>query len=134
MDEIVNNPVTVNDSEFDQKVLDVSNQVQQLHNKANEKLSLFIAIIIIVTFILYLDGDDAKMQLQVKDLNNQFENVDLLLKNVDSRLNKIDDKSSNVELDLQRLNSQKSKLLFYLLKFFFLRFNSKRINQSSYSY
>lgn len=40
LNEIVNNPVTVNDSEFDDKVSEVRNLVQQLHNKANEKLSI----------------------------------------------------------------------------------------------
>lgn len=55
------------------------------------------------------------MQLQVNDLKNQFENVDSSLKNVDGRLNEIDEKSSNFELELQRLNSQKSK---YYIKIF----------------
>lgn len=38
LDEIQNNPVTVNDSEFDAKVSEVKTTVQQLYDKAAKKL------------------------------------------------------------------------------------------------
>lgn len=53
MDEIQNNPITVNDSEFDGKIKDARTEVDQLYEKAKQKLT----------------GDDSQMQLQVC-LNN----------------------------------------------------------------
>lgn len=60
LNEIVNNPVTVNDNEFDKKVSEVSDQVQQLYNKANNKLGLlmnffFLIIILFAVFFLYFN-------------------------------------------------------------------------------
>lgn len=49
LDEIQNNPITVNDSEFDNKVKIARTEVEQLHEKAKVKLN----------------GDDSQMQLQV---------------------------------------------------------------------
>lgn len=51
------------------------------------------------------------MQLQVNDVKQQFENAGETIRHVEGRLAKIDDKSALVELELQRINTDKRKFL-----------------------
>lgn len=49
LDEIQNNPITLNDSEFEKKVKTARTEIDQLYTKAKQKIT----------------GDDSQMQLQV---------------------------------------------------------------------
>ncbi|KAI1730594.1 laminin EGF domain-containing protein [Ditylenchus destructor] len=91
LDEIQNNPVTVDDSEFDAKVDTVKGQVQELHDKASRKL----------------DGDDTQMRVQVDELKDQLQNSHSSVNNVDSRLAQIDASSSRIEAELKKFNTEK---------------------------
>ncbi|KAI1706360.1 laminin EGF domain-containing protein [Ditylenchus destructor] len=91
LDEIRNNPVTVDDSEFDARVDTVKGQVQELHEKASRKL----------------DGDDTQMRVQVDELKDQLQNSHSSVNNVDSRLAQIDASSSRIEAELRKFNTEK---------------------------
>lgn len=91
MDEIQNSPVTVNDSEFDERVQKVKADVAALHQKAEQKF----------------DTDNSIISEQAQTLKGQLVEADHLVKAVGESLRQIDRNSETVENQLNRFNDDK---------------------------
>lgn len=91
LDEIQNSPVTVNDSEFDERVQKVKADVAALHQKAEQKF----------------DTDNSIISEQAQTLKGQLVEADHLVKAVGESLRQIDRNSETVENQLNRFNDDK---------------------------
>ena len=94
LDEIQNNPVTVNDKEFDDRVQQVRSNVNDLHDKTGKKLA----------------GDDSHMRLQVGDLKNQLGTAGHLLKSMGEKFGQLDEKTARVDHELRRFSADKENV------------------------
>ncbi|CAD5234464.1 unnamed protein product [Bursaphelenchus xylophilus] len=87
LDEIQNNPVKVEDSEFDARVSEVKGEVEELNSKAKSKL----------------DGNDVKLLGQVDVVKRNLAEASEAVSNIRHNLDDIDNKAAYVELERQRL-------------------------------
>lgn len=104
LNEIYNNPVKVEDSEFDGKVQEVKSVVSDLHSKAAQKLGKFFQIKKHLHFS-DLDDKDTKMIGQVNEVKTHVSDARKNIKDIDSKMGQIDDKVAFVKLELDRLKS-----------------------------
>uniref|UniRef100_A0A914HV37 Laminin-like protein lam-2 n=1 Tax=Globodera rostochiensis TaxID=31243 RepID=A0A914HV37_GLORO len=91
LDEIINNPITVNDREFDEHVQKVRADVETLHEKATKKL----------------EGDDSHIRDQALSLKGQLAEADILVLALRDRLQQIDTNAAVVEGQLDRFGGDK---------------------------
>lgn len=108
LDEIQNNPVSVNDTAFDGKVADVQSQVEALHDKAGKKLCRRLLFSVKSSNSA---GDNSDMLVQVNNLRDQLDNALKSVKSADERLRQIDSKSTGIEYEVNRFNADKSRAL-----------------------
>nr|CAD2172703.1 unnamed protein product [Meloidogyne enterolobii] len=91
LDEIQNNPITVNDAEFDDRVRSVKEDVDSLVTKAGQKFA----------------GNDEATQIHVINIKEQFSESGNLLENVRENLRSIDTNSAIIEAQLERFAKEK---------------------------
>ncbi|CAD5229337.1 unnamed protein product [Bursaphelenchus okinawaensis] len=94
LDEIQNNPVKVEDAEFDARVNEVKEEVEELSSKAKSKL----------------DGNDAKLLGQVDVVKKNLDDASGAVSHIKNNLEKIDSKAAYVEVERQRLGLEQEAI------------------------
>ena len=109
LDEIQNNPVSVNDVEFDDRINTVKTGVRKLHEKASRKLGESGQNVFVHLITKYLEGDDSQIQVQVGQLKDRLSETELLVKKLQSHnFPQIDHHSAQVRERLIRFEQERS--------------------------